>query len=185
METSHETERAPNTPGIGRDAAALGVSRFWLWRVLSGRSSSPELKARYDALKANEAAAISRLAKVESLEILDRLRHLEFLVASGNIAQRHHPRLALLIWEIEKLALPFPAEPTAPPDPEAEALRALCERQQAEMDAKVEAAIETLRERLAAGPAAKPLSAATPTQTIREPGQVAGRSAPLASDCGT
>jgi hypothetical protein len=38
-------------PGITDDALALGVSRNWLYAVLSGRYLSDELLARYRALK--------------------------------------------------------------------------------------------------------------------------------------
>ena len=38
-------------PGIVSDARRLGVSRMHLWAVLTGRRRSPELAARYAALK--------------------------------------------------------------------------------------------------------------------------------------
>lgn len=36
--------------GIVRDAAAIGVTRFHLWRVLTGRRQSRSLLERYQAL---------------------------------------------------------------------------------------------------------------------------------------
>jgi hypothetical protein len=38
-------------PGITRDAEVLGVSRYFLYMVLSGKSSSRPLMERYRALK--------------------------------------------------------------------------------------------------------------------------------------
>ncbi len=38
-------------PGIGADAAKLGVSRVHLWLVLTGRRTSHSLRSRYHALK--------------------------------------------------------------------------------------------------------------------------------------
>jgi hypothetical protein len=47
-----QTRRRPcRFPGITDDARALGVSRNWLYAVLSGRYSSPELLGHYQALK--------------------------------------------------------------------------------------------------------------------------------------
>ena len=41
----------PEFPGIGADAATLGVSRYFLWQVLKGHAKSAPLLARYRALK--------------------------------------------------------------------------------------------------------------------------------------
>ena len=38
-------------PGIVRDSRRLGVSRFHLWAVLSGRRESPGLVTRYRMLR--------------------------------------------------------------------------------------------------------------------------------------
>jgi hypothetical protein len=139
------------------------------------------------------------MVKLEDLDIVSRLRDLEFAVANGDVPKPNRPRFALMLWELEKQTCPFSnymdgqaPEPTegdwqpvpppapAPSDPVAQAIRAIRERQLAESDAVVERAIQALLQRLA-GPAAKPLSA-IPTQEIREPGQDAGRPTPLASD---
>ena len=45
----------PVIDGIVRDSRALGVSRFHLWAVLSGRRWSPTLVARYRKLKSQQA----------------------------------------------------------------------------------------------------------------------------------
>ncbi len=189
----------PRLRGIGRAAAAIGYTPQWLRQVINGEKHSPEALARYEAFLASEAAAVARITKQADLEIVDRLRHLEFVVASGNVPKQNRPRFALLLWEIEKHALLWPehapaaapeplegdwrTEPTpvpAPPDPVDRAIRAIYNQMQADTDAKVEAAIQVLLQR-PAGPAAKPLSAETSTQEIREPSLIAGRSSPLAS----
>jgi hypothetical protein len=41
----------PEFPGITDDAAALGVSRYFLWKVLKGYATSAPLMARYRQLK--------------------------------------------------------------------------------------------------------------------------------------
>jgi len=41
----------PEFPGLTDDAAALGVSRYFLWKVLKGYATSAPLLARYQALK--------------------------------------------------------------------------------------------------------------------------------------
>lgn len=45
--------RRPATrfPGIGADAASLGVTRVYLWKVLVGDERNPELLKRYKSLK--------------------------------------------------------------------------------------------------------------------------------------
>jgi hypothetical protein len=43
-------------PGLSADAAALGVSRYFLWQVLKGYATSGPLLARYQALKFQHAA---------------------------------------------------------------------------------------------------------------------------------
>jgi hypothetical protein len=43
--------------GITADAAALSVTRFHLFKVLTGNRESPKLVARYRALKAAQAKA--------------------------------------------------------------------------------------------------------------------------------
>lgn len=44
---------APRFPGIAREAAALGVDRTHLWRVLTGRRESRSLLRRHAELVAN------------------------------------------------------------------------------------------------------------------------------------
>lgn len=43
-------------PGLVADAKALGVSRVHLWLVLTGQRQSARLTARYEVLKAEQAA---------------------------------------------------------------------------------------------------------------------------------
>jgi hypothetical protein len=40
----------PEFPGLGKDAAALGVSRYFLWKVLKGFATSKPLLERYNEL---------------------------------------------------------------------------------------------------------------------------------------
>jgi hypothetical protein len=42
-------------PGVGADAVALGVSRYFLWTVLKGWKKSAPLLKRYKALKAKKS----------------------------------------------------------------------------------------------------------------------------------
>ena len=46
----------PEFPGLTEDAAALGVSRYFLWQVLKGFGKSAPLLQRYRALKKTQAA---------------------------------------------------------------------------------------------------------------------------------
>lgn len=48
---AHRVEMRTVIPGIVRDAQRLGVSRYHLWAVLSGRRESPRLMARYGLMK--------------------------------------------------------------------------------------------------------------------------------------
>lgn len=41
----------PEFPGLNKDAEALGVSRYFLWKVLKGYATSAPLMKRYRALK--------------------------------------------------------------------------------------------------------------------------------------
>jgi len=43
--------RPAEFPGLTEDAAALGVSRYFLWKVLKGYAVSAPLLARYHKLK--------------------------------------------------------------------------------------------------------------------------------------
>ena len=44
----------PEFPGLPEDAAALDVSRYFLWKVLKGDATSAPLLARYRALKTEQ-----------------------------------------------------------------------------------------------------------------------------------
>jgi len=44
-------------PGICADAAALGVRRETLWRLLTGEWKLPSLRSRYEELKSDQAKA--------------------------------------------------------------------------------------------------------------------------------
>lgn len=62
--TKRKTRRSPGRrrgcstrfPGICADAAALGVNRASLYRMLTGEWQLPALKKRYEALKAGRDA---------------------------------------------------------------------------------------------------------------------------------
>jgi hypothetical protein len=44
----------PEFPGLTEDAAALDVSRYFLWKVLKGYATSAPLLKRYRQLKAKQ-----------------------------------------------------------------------------------------------------------------------------------
>lgn len=44
----------PEFPGLNEDAVALGVSRYFLWKVLKGYGTSAPLLARYRELQATK-----------------------------------------------------------------------------------------------------------------------------------
>ena len=44
----------PEFPGLNADAVSLGVSRYFLWQVLKGHSTSAPLLARYRQLKSSQ-----------------------------------------------------------------------------------------------------------------------------------
>ena len=50
-QSKQKPRRPCRFPGITGDAQTLGVSRNWLYAVLSGRYEAPELLARYRALR--------------------------------------------------------------------------------------------------------------------------------------
>jgi len=45
----------PEFPGLTEDAKKLGVSRYFLWRVLKGYGTSAPLLERYQKLKAKKS----------------------------------------------------------------------------------------------------------------------------------
>ena len=51
----------PEFPGLTQDAAALGVSRYFLWQVLKGHAASKPLLTRYLLRKANTSKTSKRL----------------------------------------------------------------------------------------------------------------------------
>jgi hypothetical protein len=190
METTSPATAHRRFKGIGRAAQTLGTTSQWLRIVLKNPERGPELHRRYLDYQAGSARAIDLLTKLEDLDIVSRLRELEAVVAHGDVPKKQRPRFAALLWELEKQAdlfphskddepapqteadwQPVPPPAPAPPDPVAEAIRAIRERQQAESSAVIDRAIQALLQR-PAGPAAKPLSADTPTQEHREAGPV-------------
>jgi len=48
--TEKTQRRGARTASITGDAATLGIHRTTLWRILQGRSSSPEIFGRYNSL---------------------------------------------------------------------------------------------------------------------------------------
>jgi hypothetical protein len=50
--------RKPEFPGLTDDAAKLGVSRYFLWKVLKGLATSAPLLARYRQLKQEHQGAV-------------------------------------------------------------------------------------------------------------------------------
>lgn len=55
VKTRNTGGRPPEFPGLTEDAAALGVSRYFLWKVLKGHAASAPLLARYRELKSNKS----------------------------------------------------------------------------------------------------------------------------------
>lgn len=51
--------RKPEFPGLGKDAEALGVSRYFLWKCLKGYAVSKPLMARLQELKRQQQEATS------------------------------------------------------------------------------------------------------------------------------
>jgi hypothetical protein len=182
MKPATEPKRCPNFPGIARDAKTLGVSRAWLWRVLSGQANNPDLAQRYRQLKAAQAEAEASVrppsggpspdertaARRELLARLVAVDKIAALAASLQSARWNSavpvvPQLQALAGVCQYYAtLDFTPAPDRP-DPVGSA-GFLCEVKA--ITAAPEADLPALRERIAES------FSATPTQEHREAGLV-------------
>jgi hypothetical protein len=69
-QTKQKRRRPCRFPGITDDAKTLGVSRNWLYAVLSGRYEAPELLARYRAFEGarQECPTTGAIPKAEGVQ---------------------------------------------------------------------------------------------------------------------